>query len=65
MFSRDEVTVIRHMLDAWEKPPICPHCESALDVRSGYRMRHVRCRSCRRVAFLSESGGDGQSDRDG
>ena len=67
MFSRSEVKVIRHMLDSWEKPPICPHCESALDIRSGAavkgcRMIHVRCRTCRRVAFLTESAGDKSSD---
>ncbi len=67
MFTRDERRAIRHKLNAHEKSPSCPRCESPLEVNggmssSGYQMLYVRCQPCYRTAFVGELPGDHWAD---
>ncbi|UCD25169.1 MAG: hypothetical protein JSW51_04385 [Gemmatimonadota bacterium] len=57
-FSREEVGEIRVMLNNWDKPPVCPRCESQLrteepEVEELKGRVYVKCESCNRTAFVS------------
>jgi transposase-like protein len=56
-YSREEIRVIRHMLTAWLKPPVCPRCDSELRLRDGISSEgstswHVQCLPCQRGALI-------------
>ncbi|UCG88218.1 MAG: hypothetical protein JSW71_06645 [Gemmatimonadota bacterium] len=57
-FSRKEIAEIHKMLTTWDKPPVCPRCESSLRVEEsglGELKGHVylKCHACNRTAFVS------------
>jgi hypothetical protein len=63
MFSRDDLSKIRRSLNSKQEALTCPRCGTTLQVQggmagSGYRMLHVRCRPCYRVAFIGELPGE-------
>jgi len=63
MFSRDDLSSIRRCLNSKQEKLVCPRCGKLLQVQggvagSGYRMVHVRCRPCHRVAFIGELPGE-------
>jgi transposase-like protein len=62
MFSQEETRAIRAMLGRTDEPPLCPRCESELEVQGpsdvGPRF-YIKCHSCRRAVFIGQDPGRG------
>lgn len=61
-FSHEEIKVIRHMLSTWDKPAVCPKCDSELSVSGPVAgggsvglVWRVECEACDRMAFVAEN----------
>ena len=63
VFSREEATQIREMIEASKEPPRCPRCDEALEIGPAalhqvrgkqYTIRALTCPVCRRLLSTKE-----------
>ena len=64
VFSREEATQIREMLNASNEPPKCPRCDEALEIGPAalhqvrgkhFTVRALTCPVCRRLLSIKQT----------